>query len=116
VLAQVSFQLEGEKKEKYTPYGILTGEHLYAMKRFWSYIQDNPQRYLTDDLTSTRVAYVLPKDYGWGFRGSEDKVWGFWLDELSTKIWTDVNYLLHTHHLRLDIIYDNPKYHNKMRT
>jgi len=95
-------------------YGILTEEHLDAMKRFWRYIQANPRRPEIDGPTSTQMAYVLPRDYGWGFRGSEDKVWGLWVDELSTKIGKDVNYLLHTHHLSLDIIYDDPKYHSNM--
>ncbi len=93
----------------------LTEEHLDAMKRFWRYIHANPQIPDIDGPTSTRTAYVLPKDYGWGFRGSEDKVWGLWVDELSIKIGTDLNYLLHTHHMSLDIIYDDPKYYSEMR-
>ena len=101
-------------QEKITLYGTLTEEHLDAMKRFWNYIHTNPQEYLTDGSSFTHVAYVLPKDYGWGFRGSEDKIWGIWVDELSKKIWTDVNHHLHTHHLGLDIIYDDPKYYDKM--
>jgi len=91
-------------------YGILTEEHLDAMKRFWSYIHTNPQR----PDARARIAYVLPKDYAWGFRGSEDKVWGLWVDELSIKIGTDLNYLLHTHHISLDIIYDDPKHYSEI--
>jgi len=96
-------------------YGTLTEEHLDAIKRFWRYIHNNPRRPESYYLTDTQMAYVLPKDYGWGFRGYEDKVWGLWLDELSIKIGTDLNYLLHTHHLGLDIIYDDPKYYGEMR-
>jgi hypothetical protein len=94
----------------------LTAEHLDAMKRFWRYIQANPRRPEIYCSTCAQTVYILPKDYGWGFRGSEDKVWGLWLDDLSTKIGTDLNYLLHTHHVGLDIIYDDPKYYNEMRT
>jgi len=97
-------------------YGILTLEHLDAMKRFWRYINANPRRPETEGPASTKTAYVLPKDYGWGFRGSEDKVWGLWVDELSIKIGTDLNYLLHTHHISLDIIYDDPKYYSEFRS
>ena len=96
-------------------YGILTEEHLDAMKRFWRYIHANPLRPEMDSPTSTKTAYVLPKDYGWGFRGVEDKVWGLWIDELSIRIGTDLNYLLHTHHVGLDIIYDDPKYYSEFR-
>ena len=94
---------------KVSQYGILTEEHLDAMKRFWRYIHANPRRPEIDSLTSTQTAYVLPRDYGWGFRGVEDKVWGLWVDELSIKIGKDLNYLLHTHHISLDIIYGRPK-------
>jgi len=89
----------------------LTTKHLDSMKRFWQYTQTNPRGSISESRTSTQTAYVLPKDYGWGFRGLEDKVWGIWVDELSTKIGNDLNYLLHTHHLSLDIIYDDPKYY-----
>ena len=97
-----------------SPYGILTEEHLDAMKRFWRYIHANPRSPETDGPTSTQTAYVLPKDYAWGFRGSVDKVWGLWVDELSIKIGTDLNYLFHTHHIGLDIIYDDPKYYSEI--
>jgi hypothetical protein len=92
-------------------YGILTEAHFDAIKKFWDYIQTNPR---TPGKTERRIAYVMPKDYGWAFRGSLDKVWGLWVDELSTKIGTDIDYLLHTHHLGLDIIYDDPRYYNNM--
>ena len=95
-------------------YGILTEQHLEAMKRFWRYIHANPRRHEINIPPSFKTAYVLPKDYGWGFRGGEDKVWGFWVDELSIKIGTDLNYLLHTSHVSLDIIYDDPKYYSKI--
>ena len=100
--------------EKITPYGTLTEEHLDAMKRFWEYIRTNPERLGIYCPTCTQIAYVLPKDYGWGFRGYNDKVWGLWLDELSITMGTDVDYLLHTHHLSLDIIYDDPQYYNNL--
>ena len=89
-------------------YGVLTEKHFNAIERFWDFIHANPR---SPGDVERRIAYVLPKDYGWAFRGSEDKVWGLWDDELSIKIGSDVNYLLHTHHLSLDIVYDDPKYY-----
>jgi len=91
-----------------SPYGVLTEKHFNAIERFWDFIHTSPRSL---GKVERRIAYVLPKDYGWAFRGSEDKVWGLWNDELSTKIGSDVNYLLHTHHLSLDIVYDDPKYY-----
>jgi hypothetical protein len=101
-------------QEKVTSYGTLTEEHLDAMKRFWEYIHTNPERLGIYCPTCTQIAYVLPKDYAWGFRGSDDKVWGIWVDELSITMGKDVDYLLHTHHLSLDIIYDDPNYYNNL--
>lgn len=101
--------------EKVTPYGTLTEEHFEAMKRFWDYINTNPEKLGIYCPSCTQIAYVLPKDYGWGFRGGEDKIWGLWVDELSTTMGKTVDYLLHSHHLSLDIIYDDPEYYNKMQ-
>jgi hypothetical protein len=80
-------------------------EHLDALKRFWQYATANPR---PNDPPSNRVAYVLPKDYGYGFRGPEDKIWGLWeADAFSLKISTEVGSLLDRYQNRLDIIYDD---------
>ena len=93
-----------------SPYGLLNDEHFDALERFWNYINNCPRNEIYGS-DSKRIAYVLPKDFGWGFRGSEDKVWGLWIDDLSSQIGTDLNYLLDTQHIGLDIIYDDPKYY-----
>ena len=88
-------------------YGILTDEHFDALKDFWSYIHSNPQEH---GVIQGEVAYVLPEDYGFGFRYAEDKIWGLWeADELSQKVWDDVNTLLDQYGSRLDIVYDDPE-------
>jgi hypothetical protein len=85
-----------------TNYGLLTQEHLDKMHNFWNYIQNNPQ-----PKQNIEVAYALPKDYGFGFRGPDDRIWGLWgPDELSPKIWNDANDLLETYHSKLDVIYE----------
>lgn len=96
-----------------SPYGLLTDQHFDALQRFWNYVETNPinEIYGPD---SKRIAYVLPKDFGWAFRGNLDKVWGLWVDPLSDKIGKDVDYLLHTNHLGVDIIYDDPKYYDAL--
>jgi hypothetical protein len=86
-------------------YGILQQEHLDALKQFWQYIKENPR---TDNSISNRVAYVLPKDYGYGFRGPNDKIWGLWeADNLSSKIWSDVNALVEQYKPIIDITYED---------
>lgn len=90
-------------------FGILTEQHFNAVQKFWNYAKNCPRNVSEGE---RRIAYVLPKDFGWAFRGSEDKIWGLWTDSLTVKIGNDINYLLHTIHIGLDIIYDEPKYYN----
>jgi hypothetical protein len=86
-------------------HGILQQQHLDALKQFWQYIKDHPRtNYTADD----RVAYVLPKDYGYGFRGPNDKIWGLWeADNRSSKIWNDVSILVEQYKPIMDIIYED---------
>jgi hypothetical protein len=89
-------------------YGILTEEHFDALKKFWNYTHSSPQNYGVDQ---GKVAYVLPSDYGFGFRSINDAIWGLWkADERSEKIWDDVNKLLDQYGFRLDIVYDDPEF------
>ena len=90
---------------KVSTYGILEEEHLEALKKFWHYINHNPR---VIDTMSDRVAYVLPEDYGYGFRGPADKIWGLWeADELSNRTWNDANALSENYGLKMDIIYED---------
>ena len=86
-------------------YGILQQEHLDALRQFWQYIKNNHR---VNDTVDDRVAYVLPKDYGYGFRGPNDVIWGLWnADTLSSKIWNDTNNLANYYGSRFDIIYED---------
>src|SRR4030067_867706 len=79
-------------------------EHFGALKRFWEYVKQNPRQ---TTQAGDRVAYVLPKDYGYGFRGPDDKIWGFWqADNLTSKVCANLNYLLTEYDKKLDIVYD----------
>lgn len=88
--------------------GILQSEHLEAMKQFWQYTKENPRKAET---TGDRIAYVLPKDYAYGFRGPSDKIWGLWeaesIPEFSEELCTELNRLMDVHEKRLDIIYND---------
>jgi hypothetical protein len=83
--------------------GVLKPEHLDAMKKFWDEAMGG-NRY---NEFQADVAYVLPTDYGYGFRGPEDKIWGLWsADSIATKIWEDTVHLLTKYEGKIDIIYE----------
>lgn len=90
------------------PYGILTKEHFTAMQKFWQYVCKHPEDY---GKTGGQVAFVLPRDYGWGMRSPDDKIWGLWsADELSPIIWENMNNLIEKYGIKLDIVYDDPRF------
>jgi len=91
------------------PYGALTEEHFAAMERFWNRIHAFPENMLGK--MEGEVAFVLPKDYGWGMRKPDDKIWGFWPpDDLSPQIWKNMNKLIKKYDLKLDVIYDDSRF------
>ncbi len=95
-----------DSNEEYTE-GILNEEHLDALKQFWEFSKENPRTIIP---ATERVAYVLPKDFAYGFRGPNDKIWGLWeADDFSLKISTDLGHQLKEYGTNLDIIYDEEK-------
>jgi len=54
---------------------VLQQDHFDAMKQFWQYAQANPR---TPTPTAARSVYVLPDNFGEGFRSPEDTIWGLW--------------------------------------
>ena len=87
-------------------YGILTEEHFSAMEQFWNYANSFPR-----GVETAEVAYVLPKDYGWGMRNPDDNIWGIWApDEKAPIIWANLNKLVSKYGLKIDVIYDDPRY------
>jgi hypothetical protein len=80
-------------------------EHLDALKKFWQYSQNTPRK---SNLVSDRTAFVLPKDYAYGFRGPNDKIWGLWeADNLSSTISVELGNLLQQYNSKLDIVYQD---------
>ncbi len=91
---------------------ILEEEHLKALEQFWQYTQDNPRNNLQIE---KRVAFVLPKDFGYGFRGPDDKIWGLWeADALSLEISYHIGTFLEEYGTNLDIIYDDEIDYSKL--
>jgi hypothetical protein len=92
-----------DSNKNYTQ-GILREEHLAALKQFWQFVQNNPRE---NSSISDKVAYVLPEDYGYGFRGPSDKIWGLWeADNLADQICKTLGSLMEEYGAKLDIIYD----------
>ena len=89
------------------PYGSLLGDHFDAMEQFWAHVHEHPEDY---GKTKGQVAFVLPKDYGWGMRWPTDSIWGLWpANNLSPVIWEKMNTLIEKYGLKLDILYDDPR-------
>jgi hypothetical protein len=79
------------------------------METFWNQTQASPRN--ASNRTVGEVAFVLPKNYGWGMRNPNDRIWGFWgPDDLSPIIWDNMNKLIEKYGLKLDIIYDDPRF------
>ena len=108
---------------EYSEYGILAEEHFVALEDFWNYVNGNPDKHGT---VKADVAYVLPENFGFGFRGADDKIWGVesydfsekfgqWsAQELAEKVWSDVNSLLDEYGSRLDIVYSDPEFDDEL--
>lgn len=91
------------------PFGILEEEHFDAMENFWSMTRSPHQSSL--EKVEADVAFVLPKDYGWGMRTIDDNIWGVWPpDDKAPLIWENMNALIQRYGLKLDIIYDDPRF------
>lgn len=87
------------------PYGILKDEHFTAIQQFWNYIHQHPEDH---GKVKAQAALVLPKNYGWGLRHQDDRIWGYWgPDELSPQIWQLSQNLLDQYGLSLDIVYED---------
>jgi hypothetical protein len=95
---------------KLNPYGILEEEHFNAMETFWD-ITHSPSQNSFQDLEEN-VAFVLPKNYGWGMRESNDSIWfpEWGPDQLSPLIWENMNNLIEQYGLNLDIIYYDSRF------
>jgi len=90
-----------------TPYGILQDQHFEALERFWNDVVENPQE--VQGSIRAETAFVLPKNFGWGLRNPQDKIFGIWQPtEQDNQTWTNLQAALTKHDLKLDIIYDDP--------
>ena len=85
-------------------YGILTQDHFEALQKFWNKIQNQP----TSNQYSAQNVLVLPRNYGWGMRNPNDRIWGFWgPDEKSPQIWNATQSRL-SEYFPQHFVYDDP--------
>jgi len=89
------------------PYGAMTDEHFQALENFWNDIKTQK---ITHGSSEAEAVFVLPENYGWGMRRSDDRIWYWGPDELSPQIWNTSRQLLSEYGLRLDIVYSDPQY------
>ena len=88
-----------------SPYGIMSDNHFDALERFWG---DITQNRIAQNSAAAKALLVLPKNYGYGLRFPEDKIWGFWgPDEKSPIIWNAVQTLIERYNYSLDIAYQD---------
>jgi hypothetical protein len=90
---------------------VLQQDHFDAMKEFWQYTQTNPR---SPTPTAARSVYVLPDNFGEGFRSPGDTIWGLWNADFNpaegsrnftNNISRTIAILLQMYGPRLDIIY-----------
>ena len=89
------------------PYGILTDEHFMALEKFWGTIKSLK----ADADPKGEAVLVLPRNYGWGMRSTDDRIWGVWgPDDKSQIIWDISRKLLARYDLGLDIVYEDEQF------
>ncbi len=88
-------------------YGILTQDHLTALHKFWNYSSSYGR--VDTEYKNVKTAYVLPADYGFGFRNPSDTVWGLWSGDSQTRgIYSDVDSLIRQKGAGFDIVCNYP--------
>jgi hypothetical protein len=89
--------------------GAMEEQHFNALQRFWYEVGKNPS--VVHGSSDAEAALVLPRNYGWGMRNANDRIWGWWgPDDKSPQIWNISRQLLTEYITRLDIVYDDPAF------
>lgn len=88
------------------PYGVLTEDHFEALQKLW---QDMHSSSKVQSVKAEAVL-VLPKNYGWGMRWVDDRIWLWGPDEKCPQIWDVSRKLLDQYGTSLDIVYEDPQY------
>jgi hypothetical protein len=76
-----------------------------ARAKFWNGVKTMPK--IIQGSAKVEAALVLPKNYGWGMRHPDDRIWFWGADEKSPQIWELSRTLLSKYGHQLDIVYDD---------
>jgi hypothetical protein len=88
--------------------GTLKPEHFKALEDFWNGVVKNPK--ITHNSIKADSVIVLPKNYGWGMRWREDKIWGiFNPDNQTEEIWASLE-LISNDYYKIDVVYEDTNY------
>lgn len=88
------------------PYGTMRNEHFQALESFWNDVVQNPS--VKQGSIAADSLLVLPKNYGWGMRWENDRIWGiFNANETTQKLWNLKQSALIDNDLKIDIVYEN---------
>ena len=87
------------------PYGIMKDEHFETLENFWNKIVKNKN--VIHNSAKAEAVLVLPRNYGWGMRYLDDRIWYWGPDEKSPQIWELSRKLLSKYSYHLDIVYED---------
>jgi hypothetical protein len=90
-------------------YGVLTDDHFEALQKLWTDMTGNTKLSVQQGLPVEAVL-VLPRNYGWGMRHIDDRIWLWGPDEHSQMIWDISQKLIDQYGINLDIVYDDPQF------
>ena len=93
------------------PYGVLQEEHFLALERFSNDVMATARMRTSSDKSKAEAVLVLPRNYGWGMRRSNDIIWGYWgPDANSPQIWSTFTKLILQYGVGLDVVFDDPAF------
>jgi hypothetical protein len=86
----------------------LTQDHFDALKNFWNYMQQNPDK---NGNLKAHTAVVLPQDYGFGFGSDTGSVWQYHqTDNWTKKLYSDITTFVNQHGSSVDIVYSDQEF------
>jgi hypothetical protein len=88
-------------------YSIMNEDHFEVLKKFWEYAKLHPNKH---GICKSSIAYLIPKNFAFGFRMENDTVWGLWHDSLGEKVWSDVIKLIEKYGCSMNIVYEDQEF------
>lgn len=84
----------------------MRNEHFQALASFWRDVVDNSS--VAQGSIKADSVLVLPRNYGWGMRWENDRIWGiFNANETTQRLWSLKQSVLVDNDLKIDIVYEN---------